>query len=220
MALLPIKKTLRQRLIADRVAIPARIRACLKNAGTPIEQYSFRAAHAKVPRLGNFNLEAGISEMELCFTRKARFHFHRARALALPPRRLNGFLDVHAKIDQIGKDLRQELGLSHSPRSPKRQPRRIILKYHSRAQRMRGTLVRRYFVGMSRLEIESLRAIIEYDAGAVGDNAATETFVHALNHRHPVPLIIRSRNIGGVFSRTSGNWPAARLSHPHLWIIE
>src|SRR4030095_381923 len=73
---------------------------------------------------------------------------------------------------------------------------------------------------MARFEIESLRAIIEYNAGAVGDNAATETFVHALNHRHPVPLIVRSRNIGGVFSRTSGNWPAARLSHLHLWKVE
>ena len=89
------------RLIADRVSIPAWVRAGLEHLGIRLQQYSFSSTHSKVPRLGNLNFEAGIFEIELCFPGKARFDFYRLVSFALPPRRLDGLLNIHAEIDDI-----------------------------------------------------------------------------------------------------------------------
>ena len=75
----------------------------------------------------------------------------------------------------------------------------------SGAECVRGTLVWRYFIWMTWLEIKSRHPIIKDNAGAVDDNATTETFVHTLNHRHPVPLIVCSCDVSCVFAGLGGN---------------
>src|SRR5689334_23583445 len=92
---------------------------------------------------------------------KAALQLDAAGRLALPTRRLDRLLEIHAGVENVRERLGEKLRLAEPARRADREHRFSAFENQRGAQRMRGKFPRRELVRMSGNEIESGRAVVE-----------------------------------------------------------
>ena len=119
-------------------------------------------------------------------------------------RRIAGFLDVHAEVDDVGDDLRVGLRLVVAAHHAERHHRAPVLREHRRHQRVQRPLVRADLVRMTRLQRESRAAVVQRDAGVAGHEAGAEAAEERLDERDHVAVAVRRRQVDRVAAIDAG----------------
>ena len=113
-------------------------------------------------------------------------------------RRIAGFLQVHAEVDEVHDDLHVTLRLHAAAHDAERQPGLAVLGDEGGNDGVERPLARRVDVGVAVLEREQLAAILQDEAAAVGRHARAHAAVVALDQRDHVAGRIRHRHVDGV----------------------
>ena len=105
------------------------------------------------------HLVAPIHQAADCLIRNAGFHTHSSTSSVLtrwgrptgmiPSGGIPGFLEVHAKIDEVHDDLGMALGLKIAPHDTKAHPGRTVLGDKGRNYVVEGSFARRVGVGLA-----------------------------------------------------------------------
>ena len=133
-------------------------------------------------------------------------------ALAPDPRRLHGFLQRHAVIDQVDHRLEHGGEDAHAAGQAER-PRGLAVAQHDRRRHAAGhALAGRDGGGRARVRVEERHGVVEQHAGAGHRGLRPEQVVDGLGHRDHIAVRVRGRHVRGVRRSRPRRRPPCRIA--------
>ena len=121
------------------------------------------------------------------------------RGEGVPARRLDGLLDVHAEVDQVGDRLHVPLRLLVAARRSADQPRPAVARDQVAVERVHRLLPAGEDVRVALLEREATPGpVVQDHAGPAGHDPAAEPGREAVDERDRVPLPVHDAEVAGV----------------------
>ena len=119
-------------------------------------------------------------------------------AAVIPPGRVAGLLEVHAKVDDVAHDLHMALRLHVAAHHAETHERLAVLRDERGNDRVKWTLARLENVGMPFFEREQRPAILKTEAQTVRHQPRPETAIITLDQRYHVTILIRNRQVDSI----------------------
>ncbi|GBD26920.1 hypothetical protein HRbin30_02263 [bacterium HR30] len=113
-------------------------------------------------------------------------------------RKVEGLLDVGAKVNHVGNHLHMGLRLVVATHDPKRQDGLLALEQHGRDDGVQGALARRHAVGVSWVDNKPSTTVLQHDAGVGHGNSRAERKVEATDHGYDVSFRVGHGEVNGV----------------------